>query len=411
MHIYQWRNKMSRLFKSYEHFKQTVEEVAAKQATPDQLPIEKANLLRLILVTQLEKKFGKSHTIRADADATGVGDITITKGDKKVEEYLQLNFNSEATYAMVWELYDTLNPEDKVEIDLNKNAKDDQIYMLNVDEIIPNPHQPRTNFDSVPTLAESIKQDGQKEPIEVVFSKEQGKYVISDGERRWRAVKSLGLSQIRAFVLKDDVDLLHSAMVSMAQRDNMNVVDWAKALVKINLQIKQTNTFGGRKDILPKDKFDKKDLDPYSFPAETRKLINETYGINERKLYNIVGVLKQPEEMQEKIAKGRQYSEDGRFTVEFNKDDFPVEFRKAMVEAEKKSKVLAKIDQQAKDVSTDDTKYLTLFLPMEKWVDRIKKQLPNINMDNVSQKTRDDIQERFKKMVKELNPILKGKVE
>ena len=283
--------------------------------------------------------------------------------------------------------------------------------MLNVDEIIPNPYQPRTNFDSVPTLAESIKQDGQKEPIEVVFSKEQGKYIISDGERRWRAVKSLGLPKIRAFVLKDDVDLLHSAMVSMAQRDNMNVVDWAKALVKINLQIKQTNMFGGRKDILPKDKFDKKDLDPYSFPVEIRKLINDTYGINERKLYNIVNVLKQPEEMQEKIAKGRQYSEDGRFTVEFNKEDFPVEFRKAMVEAEKKSKVLAKIDQQAKDVSTDDTKYLTLFLPMEKWVDRIKKQLPNINMDNVSQKTKDDIQERFKKMVKELNPILKGKVE
>lgn len=402
---------MARLFKNYENFKQTVEEVAAKQATPEQLSIEKANLLRLILVTQLEKKFGKSHKIHADADATGVGDITIMKGDKKVEEYLQLNFHAEATYAMVWELYDTLNPEEKVEIDLNKNAKDDQIYMLNVDEIIPNPHQPRTNFDSVPVLAESIKQDGQTTPIEVVFSKEQGKYIISDGERRWRAVKSLGLSQIKAIILKDDTDLLHSAMVATTQRDNPNVVDQAKALVKINLQIKQTNTFGGRKDILPKDKFDKKDLDPYSFPAEIRKLIYETYGINERKLYNIVGVLKQPEEMQEKIAKGRQYSEDGRFTVEFDKNDFPVEFRKAMVEAEKKSKVLAKIDQQAKDVSTDDTKYLTLFLPMEKWVDRIKKQLPNINMDNVSQKTKEDIQERFKKMVKELNPILKGKTE
>ena len=65
------------------------------------------------------------------------------------------------------------------------NAQDE----LSLDDIVPNPNQPRTNFneDELADLADSIKKEGLLQPI--LVRPWQGKYQIVAGERRWQACK------------------------------------------------------------------------------------------------------------------------------------------------------------------------------------------------------------------------------
>ena len=71
---------------------------------------------------------------------------------------------------------------------------------INLSDIIPNPTQPRTEFDEVALeeLADSIRQLGLIQPITV--KQEGDKYIIISGERRWRASQRAGLEVIPAYI-------------------------------------------------------------------------------------------------------------------------------------------------------------------------------------------------------------------
>ncbi|MCK4796243.1 MAG: ParB/RepB/Spo0J family partition protein, partial [Spirochaetes bacterium] len=71
---------------------------------------------------------------------------------------------------------------------------------LAIDKIIPNPDQPRKNFDEdlLDDLAQSIKNFGLIQPIVVV--KKDNLYEIIAGERRYRAAKQIGLDKIPAII-------------------------------------------------------------------------------------------------------------------------------------------------------------------------------------------------------------------
>ncbi|MHB1098228.1 MAG: ParB/RepB/Spo0J family partition protein [Burkholderiales bacterium] len=74
---------------------------------------------------------------------------------------------------------------------------------LPLDEVIEDPDQPRINFDeqALNELAKSIKRAGKvKTPISVKAKNADGKYIINDGARRFRASKLAGMATIRAFV-------------------------------------------------------------------------------------------------------------------------------------------------------------------------------------------------------------------
>ena len=66
---------------------------------------------------------------------------------------------------------------------------------LNVDQVVPDPEQPRAEFapEALARLAESIREHGQLAPIRVRWSDNLSKWVIIAGERRWRAAKLAGL--------------------------------------------------------------------------------------------------------------------------------------------------------------------------------------------------------------------------
>ena len=97
-----------------------------------------------------------------------------------------------------------------------------------VDQLRPNPYQPRREFDetALTELASSISTSGLLQPI-VVREHDHG-YQIIAGERRWRAIESLGWSTVSAIVrTADDQMLLTMALVENLQRDDLNPIDEA----------------------------------------------------------------------------------------------------------------------------------------------------------------------------------------
>ena len=72
-----------------------------------------------------------------------------------------------------------------------------QMSEIDITEIIPNPTQPRTQFDeeALDELADSIRQLGVIQPITVKKSGD-GKYIIISGERRWRAAQQIGRAHV-----------------------------------------------------------------------------------------------------------------------------------------------------------------------------------------------------------------------
>ena len=108
-----------------------------------------------------------------------------------------------------------------------------------ISQIETNPFQPRTEFsqEKLNELAVSIEQFGIIQPITV---RKMGfdKYQLISGERRFRASQIAGLDKIPAFVrIANDQEMLEMALVENIQRENLNVVEEAKAyknLIELN---------------------------------------------------------------------------------------------------------------------------------------------------------------------------------
>ena len=113
------------------------------------------------------------------------------------------------------------NSSARVKADANTN--------IHIDAIEVNPGQPRVDFDeeALNELAQSIKTYGLIQPI-TVRPIENGRYQIISGERRWRASKLAGLTEIPAFVRSvDEVMSIQMALVENIQRENLNAIEIA----------------------------------------------------------------------------------------------------------------------------------------------------------------------------------------
>ncbi|HNX21093.1 MAG TPA: ParB/RepB/Spo0J family partition protein [Bacteroidales bacterium] len=109
------------------------------------------------------------------------------------------------------------------------NAKSDPGTLIKIDSIEINPHQPRVDFDqkSLEDLAISIRTYGLIQPI-TVRPITHGKYQLISGERRFRASKMAGLTEIPAYVrTADDLLSLQMALVENVQRENLNAIEIA----------------------------------------------------------------------------------------------------------------------------------------------------------------------------------------
>jgi len=120
--------------------------------------------------------------------------------------------------------------------------------MIPVDEVVPNPEQPREEFDpaEIESLAESIREHGQIQPVKV--EEHAGYYILIDGERRLRATKLLGRALIRAEVHTYDeapVDKFTQALAANLQRADLNPIEEGKAFKKLHEQGKTLRTIAG----------------------------------------------------------------------------------------------------------------------------------------------------------------------
>lgn len=115
-------------------------------------------------------------------------------------------------------------------------AQGARVEELSVEQISPNPFQPRKHFDetALRELSDSIKQHGLLQPI-VVIEKEGG-YLLIAGERRLRAHKLAKLSTIKAIIANVDIDefrLRELALIENIQRENLNAIELANSYAEL----------------------------------------------------------------------------------------------------------------------------------------------------------------------------------
>lgn len=110
-----------------------------------------------------------------------------------------------------------------------ETSTDNGITMVRIGEVEPNSKQPRKAFDpaELESLSESIAQYGMIQPITVRAI--DGIYQIITGERRWRAARMAGISEIPVIVISaDDKKAAELALVENIQRSDLNPIEEAE---------------------------------------------------------------------------------------------------------------------------------------------------------------------------------------
>ena len=165
---------------------------------------------------------------------------------------------------------------DEMEKTIYENSTNEEIIELKLDDLRPNPYQPRKIFDdeALKELSESIKEHGVFQPI--IVKKSIKGYEIIAGERRYRASKLAGLKTIPA-IIRDftDSQMMEIALLENLQREDLNVIEEAIAyksmIEKLNL---------------------------------TQDELAKRVGKSRSHITNILGLLRLPKEVQKQVIQG-----------------------------------------------------------------------------------------------------------
>lgn len=133
-------------------------------------------------------------------------------------------------------IYDEEEEREEREENVSRETKPDNgIEGVDISLIYANPNQPRKNFDetALKELAMSIKTHGIIQPI-VLNRAEDGKYMIIAGERRWRAAKIAGLTQVPAFIRNyTPKQIKEISIIENLQREDLNPIEAARAIKQL----------------------------------------------------------------------------------------------------------------------------------------------------------------------------------
>jgi ParB family transcriptional regulator, chromosome partitioning protein len=125
----------------------------------------------------------------------------------------------------------------------------EELRSLPLELIAPSSSQPRKAFDeeALRGLAESLSQRGVLQPV-LVRPLPGGTYELIAGERRWRAAKLAGLEEIPAIVReRDDADALELALIENMAREDLNVIEQARACAALVEELGLTREDVGRR--------------------------------------------------------------------------------------------------------------------------------------------------------------------
>lgn len=165
---------------------------------------------------------------------------------------------------------------DAILIDNDEQKEQNGVCVVRISEVEPNPDQPRKTFENEPleALAESIAQHGIIQPI--VVRRKGDMYMIITGERRWRAARMAGLSEVPVMIIEaDDKKAAELALVENIQRKDLNPVEEAQAYADL--------------------------IEEYSY---TQEEISKKVGRSRSSIANSLRLLDLPEAVLEKLAQG-----------------------------------------------------------------------------------------------------------
>lgn len=171
--------------------------------------------------------------------------------------------------------------------------KDEKFVDVDVEDLKPNPLQPRQDFDqdAIEELARSIEETGILQPLVVVPEGNQYKIVV--GERRWRAAQKIGMTKIPAIVRHlSDQEQIEVSLVENLQRKDLNPIEIALAYQKL---IQELNY--------------------------TQEMVAEKVGKDRTSVANFIRILKLPPEIQKMVADGKISMGHARALITLEKPD------------------------------------------------------------------------------------------
>lgn len=122
----------------------------------------------------------------------------------------------------------------EAQTEAGSNQQDRQETMVSIEDIHPNPHQPRTHFNEteLEELSESIRSHGVLQPL--LVRKDDKGYEIIAGERRYQASKIAGVTEVPVVVREvTDNEMLELALIENLQRSDLNSIEEAKGYRKL----------------------------------------------------------------------------------------------------------------------------------------------------------------------------------
>ena len=191
-----------------------------------------------------------------------------------------------------------------VEQKIYEGASNEEIVEISLDELRPNPYQPRKVFDeeALNELASSIKEHGVFQPI--IVKKSIKGYDIIAGERRFRASKMAGLEKIPAIVREfTDEQMMEIALLENLQRENLSAIEEATAY---KAMIEHLNL--------------------------TQDELSKRVGKSRSHVTNIIGLLRLPKVVQDMISDNRITMGHARALSKLNDDDQIIELANKIVD-------------------------------------------------------------------------------
>lgn len=179
-------------------------------------------------------------------------------------------------------------------VENSASAADEGAVTVKISEIEPNRDQPRKEFDSaaLSELADSISQHGVLQPL-LLRPMLSGGYRIVAGERRWRAARMAGLSEVPAVIREmTDTEEMLFALIENLQREDLTPLEEAK----------------GYRTLIETQ-------------GMTQEEVSQTVGKSRPTVTNALRLLNLPEDIQEMLEKGEITAGHARTLLSFKSED------------------------------------------------------------------------------------------
>jgi ParB family chromosome partitioning protein len=186
-----------------------------------------------------------------------------------------------------------------------KRQTADRVINISVNDITPNPYQPRIKMDneSLEELAASIKEKGVVQPI-LVRSMGTDKYELIAGERRFRACKIVGLPEVPAIVKEvNDAEAMAIAITENIQREDLNAIELARAYSSLMSEFNLT-----------------------------QEQLAQSVGKSRPAVANMMRLLQLPQEIQENILSGKVSMGHARALLSLEQQNLQIEVCKKIIE-------------------------------------------------------------------------------